>query len=261
MCPTKVAGVLRRHRTVSAANAPAHECIASPLTEAPLTADQVQLTATARNRGSVPSACNERSLLRSSADVSCLRGLVHRPRIGCTPKRPRTTVAPMPTTRKPATAPDVGRTFDVHLLTGPEDCSAVVVRPRTSTAADLVVDAMTQPLAGPTAAEAAVGLSSWFSADTDGMLRGFGDARGRGATTQQAAEHRRYPCRLSSCHRPSARSQQRRATASTQTLTRDRGGHRSATALLTAWRPRPLSPIADHPWPACNWRRTPPGGR
>jgi spore germination protein GerM len=89
-----------------------------------------------------------------------------------------TTVPPTPTPTAPTTAPEVGRTFDVYLLTGPEDCSAVVARPRTSTAADLVVDALTQLLAGPTAAEAAEGLSSWFSADTAGMLRGVVIANG-----------------------------------------------------------------------------------
>lgn len=88
------------------------------------------------------------------------------------------TAAPTPTTTAPTTAPNVARTFDVYLLTGPEDCSAVVARSRTSTADDLVVDALAQLLAGLTAAEVAEGLSSWFSAATEGMLRGVVIANG-----------------------------------------------------------------------------------
>ena len=81
------------------------------------------------------------------------------------------TVTTPRTTPAPTTTRAVVQTFDVYLLVGPEDCSEVVPRPRTSTADNLVVGALTQLLAGPTAAETAEGLSSWFSSATEGMLR------------------------------------------------------------------------------------------
>lgn len=63
--------------------------------------------------------------------------------------------------------------FDVYLQAadvGP-DCNQVVAVPRAATVEGPEADALTQLLAGPTAAEEAQGLGSWFSAATAGMLR------------------------------------------------------------------------------------------
>lgn len=62
--------------------------------------------------------------------------------------------------------------FDVYLQAadiGP-DCDQVVAVPRAATVEGPEADALTQLLAGPTAAEKAQGLGSWFSDATAGML-------------------------------------------------------------------------------------------
>jgi len=51
-----------------------------------------------------------------------------------------------------------------------EDCAAVEPVNRTADGDALLEAAMTELLKGPTAEEAAAGLTSWFSADTAGML-------------------------------------------------------------------------------------------
>jgi spore germination protein GerM len=104
-----------------------------------------------------------------------------------------------PGTAATTTVPDAGRTVAVYLLTGPDDCGAVVARPRSSTADDLVADALTQLLAGPTAAEAADGLTSWFSADTEGMLRGVVVANGIAEVSFDPALRVTIPGASSSC--------------------------------------------------------------
>ncbi len=79
------------------------------------------------------------------------------------------TPAPSATTAGQEPAAD----FDVYLQAadvGP-DCDQVVAVPRAATVEGPEADALAQLLAGPTAAEEAQGLGSWFSSATAGMLR------------------------------------------------------------------------------------------
>lgn len=64
-------------------------------------------------------------------------------------------------------------TVDVYLQAADigTDCDRVVAVPRSASGADAPTDTMTQLVAGPTEAEDAQGLHSWFSAGTAGMLR------------------------------------------------------------------------------------------
>lgn len=63
--------------------------------------------------------------------------------------------------------------FEVYLRPeGAEECDAVFPVPREPTVEGGVGDALTQLLAGPTQDEAAEGLTSWFSSETEGMLNG-----------------------------------------------------------------------------------------
>ena len=72
---------------------------------------------------------------------------------------------------EPTSNPEGPVDYEVYLLVDGGECDEVVPRLRTSTVEGVLGDAMTQLLAGPTDDEIAEGLSSWFSADTAGMVR------------------------------------------------------------------------------------------
>jgi len=85
------------------------------------------------------------------------------------------------------TAPDrATTTVDVH-LSPPDDptCAATVAVPRTVSADDALAGAIAALLAGPTAEEAADGLTSWFSSETAGTLQGV-EVRGTTAVVDFA---------------------------------------------------------------------------
>lgn len=70
-------------------------------------------------------------------------------------------------------SPEGPATFDVYLLPAEigDDCSVVIPSEReVQEEREVVGDALTQLLAGPTAQEQAEGLDSWFSEETAGML-------------------------------------------------------------------------------------------
>ncbi len=88
-----------------------------------------------------------------------------------TPAEPTAVPAEPTAAPEPTANPEGPVDYDVYLLVDGGECDEVVARPRTSTVEGVLGDAMTQLLAGPTDAELAEGLGSWFSADTAGMLR------------------------------------------------------------------------------------------
>ncbi len=85
-----------------------------------------------------------------------------------------TTTSAEVTSTSTSEAPD-GEAAGVEVYLRPEgadDCSAVFPVPRTATVEGGVADALAQLLAGPTDEEAAEGLTSWFSPETEGKLKG-----------------------------------------------------------------------------------------
>jgi spore germination protein GerM len=89
-----------------------------------------------------------------------------------------TTAEPTTTTAEPTTtettSPEGPTTFDVYLRPAEigDDCSVVVASEREAQVEGAVGDALAQLLAGPNAEEEALGLQSWFSEETEGMLNG-----------------------------------------------------------------------------------------
>lgn len=77
------------------------------------------------------------------------------------------------TTSASTTSASTATGFDIYLQAadvGP-NCDQVVAVPRAATVEGPEADALAQLLAGPTPAEQAQGLTSWFSSTTSGMLR------------------------------------------------------------------------------------------
>lgn len=77
------------------------------------------------------------------------------------------------TTSASTTSATTATGFDVYLQAADVglNCDQVVAVPRSATVEGPEADALTQLLAGPTPAEQAQGLTSWFSSATSGMLR------------------------------------------------------------------------------------------
>jgi spore germination protein GerM len=87
---------------------------------------------------------------------------------------PPTTNEPTTTSDRSTTPAEGPATFDVYLLPTEigNDCSVVIPSERQAQVEGEVGDALSQLLAGPTEEELALGLASWFSEDTEGMLNG-----------------------------------------------------------------------------------------